>query len=97
MDVVALDVGNQNAMFVCLEIDYGEIEDKEALINVGGVKKSIVYYQMEFGMNSVIRKKDVQVDSTAHMLIPVPGCDDGPGGIIVLLEDFLLYRNDRNG
>ena len=52
---------------------------------------------MEFGMNSVIRKKDVQVDSTAHMLIPVPGCDDGPGGIIVLLEDFLLYRNDRNG
>lgn len=28
MDVVALDVGNENAMFVCLEIDYGEVEDK---------------------------------------------------------------------
>jgi hypothetical protein len=30
------------------------------------------------------------------MLIPVPGGEDGPGGIIVLLEDFLLYRNDKN-
>jgi hypothetical protein len=59
-------------MFVCLEINYGEVEDKEALINVGGIKKCIVYYEMDFGMNTVIRKREIQVDSTAHMLIPVP-------------------------
>lgn len=48
-------------------------------------------------MNTVIRKRDVQVDSTAHMLIPVPGSDEGPGGVIAVLEDFLLYRaNEKN-
>lgn len=36
-------------------------------------------------MNTVIRKKEVPVDSTAHMLIPVPGAEEGPGGVIVLL------------
>jgi splicing factor 3B subunit 3 len=78
-------------------MDYGEVEDKEAIVNVGGVRKSMVYYEMDFGMNTVIRKKDVQVDSTAHMLIPVPGSDEGPGGVIAVLEDFLLYRaNEKN-
>ena len=85
MDCVALDVGNENAVFVCLEIDYGETEDKGALVSTGAIKKSIAYYEMDFGMNTVIRKKDVAVDSTAHMLIPVPGSSEGPGGIIVLL------------
>ena len=48
---------------------------------------------MDFGMNTVIRKKEVTVDPTAHMLIPVPSAPDGPGGILVLLEDYLLYKN----
>ena len=47
---------------------------------------------MDFGMNNVIRKKDISVDQTAHMLIPVPGPPTGPGGVIVILEDFLLYK-----
>lgn len=46
-------------------------------------------------MNTVIKKKEVAVDPTAHMLIPVPGSSEGPGGIIVLLEDFLLYRGAK--
>lgn len=28
IDMVALDTGSENAMFVCLEMDYGEVEDK---------------------------------------------------------------------
>ena len=72
-------------MFVCLEIDYGEQSDKEAPINTGEIKKSLVYYEMDFGMNTVIRKKEYPVDPSAHMLIPVPGGADGPGGVIVLL------------
>lgn len=73
MDCAALDVGNDNAMFVCLEIDYGETDDKEALVNTGAVRKNISYYEMDFGMNTVIKKKEAVVDQTAHMLIPVPG------------------------
>lgn len=50
---------------------------------------------MDFGMNTVIRKKEYPVDPTAHMLIPVPGLPDGPGGLIVVLEDFLFYKNNK--
>ncbi len=47
---------------------------------------------MDFGMNTVIRKKEFHVDSTAHMLIAVPDYPEGPGGIMVVLEDCLMYK-----
>ena len=83
-------------MFVCLEMDYGDVEDKEAIINTGGIKKSIVYYEMDFGMNTVIRKKETPVDPTAHMLIPVPAAPEGPGGVLIVLEDYLLYKGTED-
>ena len=93
VDAVSLDTGSDNAMFVCIEMDYGETEDKQSIINMGGVKKSIVYYQMDFGMNTVIRKKETSVDPTAHMLISVPAAPQGPGGLLIVLEDYLLYKS----
>lgn len=45
---------------------------------------------MDLGLNHVIRKNIIPVDRSASGLIAVPG-DDGPGGIIVLCEDFLIY------
>lgn len=47
-------------------------------------------------MNTVIRKKQSPVDPTAHMLIPVPAGNDGPGGLIVVLEDYLFYKNNKD-
>lgn len=44
VDVVGLDTSSDNAMFVCIEMDYGEVEDKESIVCMGGVRKSIVYY-----------------------------------------------------
>lgn len=46
---------------------------------------------MDLGLNHVIRKNIIPVDRSAHLLIAVPG-DDGPGGIIVVCEDFLVYK-----
>lgn len=46
-------------------------------------------------MNNVIRKKDISVDHSAHMLLPVPGSGSGPGGVLVVLEDFLLYKGSK--
>lgn len=45
-------------------------------------------------MNTVIRKKEIAVDPTAHMLIPVPAAPDGPGGLLIVLEDYLLYKSN---
>ena len=49
---------------------------------------------MDFGMNTVIRKKEESVDPTAHMLIPVPGAPDGPGGLLIVLEDYVIYKGN---
>ena len=57
------------------------------------MKKAVVYYEMDLGMNTVIRKKETAVDRTAHMLIPVPAAPDGPGGLLIVLEDYLLYKS----
>lgn len=46
---------------------------------------------MDLGLNHVIRKNVIPVDRSAHLLIAVPG-DDGPGGVIVVCEDFILYK-----
>ena len=46
---------------------------------------------MDLGLNHVIRKNIIPVDQSAHMLIAVPG-DDGPGGILVVCEDYILYK-----
>ena len=45
---------------------------------------------MDLGLNHVVRKNIIPVDQSAHHLIAVPG-DDGPGGIIVVCEDFVVY------
>ena len=72
LDVIGLDVGNENPEFACIEIDYGETEDKNSLVNKGGVEKNMVTYMMNFGENILVRKKAVQLPPSAHMLIPVP-------------------------
>lgn len=46
-------------------------------------------------MNTVIRKKEISVDPTAHMLISIPAGNEGPGGVLVVLEDYLLYKNNN--
>ena len=47
---------------------------------------------MDLGLNHVVRKYSTPVDATAHMLIQVPGDGDFPGGILVVCEDFLVYK-----
>ena len=54
----------------------------------------IALYEMDFGMNTVIRRKQFKVDKSGHMLIPVPNAPEGPGGFIALLENYLIYHKN---
>ena len=47
---------------------------------------------MDLGLNHVSRKHIWAVDKTAHKLIAVPG-DNGPSGLLVICEDFVVYMN----
>ena len=74
----------------------------------------LTYYELDLGLNHVIRKWSDETDRNANMLIPgasrficcthrqpshchvvfaaVPGVPDGPGGVLVLAENWVIYR-----
>ena len=53
----------------------------------------IVFYEMDFGLNTVKRKSQEIVPNSAHMLLSVPSGNEGPGGVMILCEGFLIYRS----
>lgn len=58
------------------------------------VPKGVCLWEMDLGLNHVIKKVTLPVPSSAHCLIPVPGGggSDGPSGVLVCCENFLLYK-----
>jgi splicing factor 3B subunit 3 len=55
-DIVGIDVGYENPLFAVLEADYGDIDQNDSPIHTGCVEKFLIYYEMDLGLNHVIRK-----------------------------------------
>lgn len=79
---VAIDVGFENPMFAALERTYSS----EA-------QKMLVYYELDLGLNTLVRKMQSPVRDSSFVMLMVPGGDDGPGGVLVCSEDYVTYRN----
>jgi splicing factor 3B subunit 3 len=95
-DTCGVDVGHENPLFAVLESDYGEIDEFDAAVITGEIKKNLTYYEMDLGLNHVIRKSTSAVDQSATNLLAVPhgrNGKDGPGGVFILCEDVLFYRS----
>jgi splicing factor 3B subunit 3 len=90
-DLVGVDVGYDNPIFAALEVDMEEVDNepdtKEVLY-----EKLLVFYELDLGLNHVVRKWSDPVDPTANKLIAVPGGTDGPGGVLVCSENFVVYK-----
>lgn len=91
-DLVGLDVGYENPLFACLEVDYGDSENENSAVNTEEYKKMLVYYEMDLGLNHVVRKNYDFVDNSAHLLLSVPGSNEGPGGVLLFCENFVVYK-----
>ncbi|KAF5254508.1 hypothetical protein FANTH_766 [Fusarium anthophilum] len=88
---VALDVGYSNPVFAALETDYSESDLGSSTQEIPGVE--LIYYELDLGLNHVVRKWSETVDSTASLLFQVPGGTDGPGGVLVCGEASITYRH----
>ncbi len=55
-------------------------------------QKHLTLYEMDLGLNHVVRKSSEPVENGANKLVAVPGGGDGPGGVLVCCENFVLYR-----
>lgn len=91
----ALDVGYANPVFAALEIDYGDSDQDPSGQAYEEIEKTLVYYELDLGLNHVVRKWADPVDRTATMLFQVPGGTDGPSGVLVCGEDNITYRHSN--
>ncbi|KAI8334128.1 CPSF A subunit region-domain-containing protein [Blakeslea trispora] len=91
--IVAVDVGFENPMFACLEVDYTEADLDPTGEVAKEAEKTLTYYELDLGLNHVVRKWSEAVDRKANLLIPVPGGNDGPSGVLVCSENFIAYKH----
>ncbi|KAH8673671.1 Pre-mRNA-splicing factor rse-1 [Xylariales sp. PMI_506] len=95
LSTVALDVGYSNPVFAALEIEYTESDQDPTGQAVDEVETQLVYYELDLGLNHVVRKWSETVDPTASILFQVPGGNDGPSGVLVCGEENITYRHSN--
>ncbi|KAG9508250.1 Pre-mRNA-splicing factor rse1 [Fusarium musae] len=93
LSLVALDVGYSNSVFAALETDYSDSDQDPSGQETPDVE--LVYYELDLGLNHVVRKWSEAVDSTASLLFQVPGGNDGPSGVLVCGEESITYRHSN--
>ncbi|WAQ92465.1 hypothetical protein PtA15_16A373 [Puccinia triticina] len=99
--IVGVDVGFENPLFAALEVDYGEADQDPTGEAFNAAEKMLTYYELDLGLNHVVRKWSEPTEPRANMLLQVPGGQspsqpdkfDGPSGVIVCCEDMLIYKH----
>uniref|UniRef100_A0A3B0NA23 Splicing factor 3b subunit, putative n=1 Tax=Theileria annulata TaxID=5874 RepID=A0A3B0NA23_THEAN len=64
--------------------------ESDVVLNSELLRKGLSFWEMDLGLNHVVKKVTLPVDLSAHLLVPVPG---GPGGVLVCCENYLVYKN----
>lgn len=53
----------------------------------------LTFYELDLGLNHVVRKWSDVVDYTSNMLLTVPGGTSGPGGVLICSENWVTWKN----
>ncbi|KAF9512528.1 hypothetical protein BS47DRAFT_1345296 [Hydnum rufescens UP504] len=98
--IVAVDVGFENPMYAALEVDYTEPDRDPTGEAFHNAEKMLTFYELDLGLNHVVRKWSEPTDPRANLLVQVPGGQsassnkfDGPSGVLVCCEDHIIYRH----
>ncbi|EFO25190.1 hypothetical protein LOAG_03297 [Loa loa] len=91
--VVGVDVGFENPTFACLEVDYEEVDHDSTGHLATKIPQTLTFYELDLGLNHVVRKYAEPLVDKGNILISVPGGQDGPSGVIVCCENYLVYKN----
>ncbi|KAI8126256.1 Splicing factor 3B subunit 3 [Lucilia cuprina] len=91
--MVGVDVGFDNPMFACLEIDYEEADNDPSGDAAERTQQTLTFYELDLGLNHVVRKYSEPLEEHANFLISVPGGNDGPSGVLICSENYLTYKN----
>ncbi|KAF2295949.1 hypothetical protein GH714_035293 [Hevea brasiliensis] len=92
--ICGVDCGFDNPIFAAIELDYSEADQDSTGQAASEAQKHLTFYELDLGLNHVSRKWSEQVDNGANMLVTVPGGGDGPSGVLVCAENFVIYKNE---
>ncbi|KAJ3149884.1 Splicing factor 3B subunit 3 [Geranomyces michiganensis] len=92
-DIVGADVGFENPVFACIEVDYSDADQDPTGEAFQNAEKILTYYELDLGLNHVVRKWSDTIDPRANKLIAIPGGTDGPSGVLVCSEDYITWRH----
>lgn len=91
--ICGVDCGFDNPIFAAIELDYSEADQDSTGVAASEAQKHLTFYELDLGLNHVSRKWSEPVDNGANMLVTVPGGGDGPSGVLVCAENFVIYKN----
>ncbi|PIA25532.1 hypothetical protein AQUCO_11100007v1 [Aquilegia coerulea] len=91
--IAGVDCGFDNPIFASIELDYLEADQDSTGQSANEAQKHLTFYELDLGLNHVSRKWSEPIDNGANMLVTVPGGGDGPSGILVCAENFVIYKN----
>lgn len=99
--LIALDSGlEHHPAFAAIEVDFGELDEAQAQqpkspLENQQILKQLVYYELDQGLNQIIRKWSEPIPEDSTGLLAVPGGADGPGGVLVLGLSQIQYRRPQ--
>uniref|UniRef100_A0AC34R1C7 Splicing factor 3B subunit 3 n=1 Tax=Panagrolaimus sp. JU765 TaxID=591449 RepID=A0AC34R1C7_9BILA len=91
--IIGLDVGFENPTFACLEVEYEEADQDQSGEAAKAAQQMLTFYELDLGLNHVVRKYSEPLQERGNHLIAVPGGSDGPSGVIVCCENWIVYKN----
>jgi splicing factor 3B subunit 3 len=91
--VVGIDVDFENPVFAMIELDYSEIDQDPTGEAYSESEKKLAYYELDLGLNHVIRKWSEPISRTANFLLAVPGGTSGPSGVLICGENWISYKH----
>eukprot|EP00095_Tigriopus_kingsejongensis_P012083 snap_masked-scaffold60_size442463-processed-gene-3.15 protein:Tk12083 transcript:snap_masked-scaffold60_size442463-processed-gene-3.15-mRNA-1 annotation:"splicing factor 3b subunit 3" len=91
--MTGVDVGFENPMFACLEVDYEEADNDITGEVASKIQQHLTFYELDLGLNHVVRKYSEALEEHGNMLISVPGGNDGPSGVLICSENYVTYKN----
>ncbi|CAB3408913.1 unnamed protein product [Caenorhabditis bovis] len=91
--IVGIDVGYENPTFACLEYDYEDCDNDPTGEALKKTQQTLTFYELDLGLNHVVRKYAEPLSEPGNLLISVPGGNEGPSGVIVCCENYLVYKN----
>jgi splicing factor 3B subunit 3 len=91
--ICGVDCGFDNPIFAAIELDYSEADQDSTGQAASDAQKNLTFYELDLGLNHVSRKWSEPVDNGANLLVTVPGGGDGPSGVLVCAENFVIYKN----